>query len=338
MRVNSLGNGMAEDTVIDLEKRSVSAEDAPTTSAPGRPWRQALVADMRAAIPDASLALLVTASVWLVLWWRVENERSETVQVMPDLAGFEHWAYWLCQAFGWAALLWAWGTVMLGLLVAGRRPRWVPGSTRTIEKLHRTTSLTVIGLTLAHIVTQIYDWGVATTDNGFSALDTTIYSFVPGTYGAGLSGKIYLLTGQVAFYLALVLGLSYYVRHRLGVRAWRFAHRFSILVYVFAVWHTFIYGTNVWFTGYQRTALWAMQLPVAALVLYRLLEPLRASERLPLQPRALLARLDTMVVLRLGVRLIAAAAVVALVGVLALDRTGGRERPAEYPTAETADP
>lgn len=56
------------------------------------------------------------------------------------------------------------------------------------------------------------------------------------------------------------LGLSY-VRHRLGVRAWRFAHRFSIPVYVLAVWHTFIYGTDVWFTGYQRMALWAMQLP-----------------------------------------------------------------------------
>jgi hypothetical protein len=28
------------------------------------------------------------------------------------------------------------------------------------------------------------------------------------------------------------------------VRVWRIAHRFSILVYVLAVWHTFIYGTS----------------------------------------------------------------------------------------------
>jgi methionine sulfoxide reductase heme-binding subunit len=108
------------------------------------------------------------------------------------------------------------------------------------------------------------------------------------------------------------------------------------VVYGFAVWHTFIYGTNVWYTGYQRTLLWVMQIPIAALVLYRLLEPLRRSERLPLQPGALLSRLSAMVMLRLGVRLVAAAAVVVLVGILVLDRTGGHQRPAEYPTSEPA--
>lgn len=328
---------MVEGAAAGVEETPGEGDDVPTTTRVERPWRPALLADLRGAIPDASLALLVTASVWLLLWWRVENERSETVQVMPDMAELGHWAYWLCQAFGWAALLWSWGTVVLGLLVAGRRPRWVPGSTRTIEKLHRTTSLTVIGLTLAHIVTLIYDWGGGPSGDEYNMLDTALYSFVPATYGAGLGGKIYLLTGQTAFYLAIVLGLSYYFRHRLGVRAWRFAHRFSIVVYTFAVWHTFIYGTNVWFTGYQRTALWAMQLPIAGLVLYRLLEPLRRSERLPLRPRALLSRLDTMVVLRLGVRLAAAVAVVVLVGVLAFDRTGGRQRPAAYPTAEATE-
>ena len=319
-----------------VDDGATDSEDSPTTAAPGRPWRPALVADLRGAIPDFSVALLLTASVWLLLWWRIENERSETVQVMADMALGRHWAYWLSQAFGWAAFLWAWGTVVLGLLVAGKRPTWVPGSTRTIERLHRTTSLSVIGLTLAHMLTMVFDWG-ARSDNGLNVLDTTLYSFVPLTYGAGLGGKIYLLTGQIAFYLAMVLGLSYYWRHRLGVRAWRFAHRFSILVYAFAAWHTFIYGTNVWFTGYQRTLLWAMQVPIAALVLYRLLEPLRRSERLPLRPGALVARLDVMVALRLAVRLVAAAAVVVLVGILALNRTGGHQRPAEYPTMESMD-
>lgn len=116
------------------------------------------------------------------------------------------------------------------------------------------------------------------------------------------------------------------------MRAWRFAHRFSIAVYVLAVWHTFIYGTNVWYTGYQRTILWVMQVPIAYMVLARLLTPLRRRENLSLRPRALARQLGVMTGLRLGVRLVAAATIAVLVGILVLDRLGGHDRPDHYPT------
>lgn len=86
----------------------------------------------------------------------------------------------------------------------------------------------------------------------------------------------------------------------------------------------------------QRTALWALQLPIAYLFIARLLQPLRRSERLPLRPGELRTRLGAMTALRLGVRAVAAAAIVVLVGILAIDRTGGRERPPPSPsTAST---
>lgn len=316
-------------TIHDVDDVAGGADEAPSTARTGRPWTQALAADARAMVPDFSVGLLVTASVWLLFWWRIENERSETVQLMPHLADFKFWSYWLCQAFGWSALLWAWGTTMLGLLVAGGRPRWLPGSTRTIEKLHRTTSLTVIVLTFAHIMMLFFRW-VTVSEGSEPVVDALKYCFVPWTYYTG-TGRLAFTLGSVAFYLAIVLGITYYFRSRIGVRTWRFAHRFTIVVYVLAVWHTFLYGTNVWFTGYQRTLLWAMQLPIAVMVVARLLAPLRRSERLPLQPGELASRLSPMVVARLAVRVVAAAAVVVLVGVLALDRTGGYQRPAEYP-------
>ncbi|MBH0247910.1 hypothetical protein I3W98_41925, partial [Streptomyces cavourensis] len=60
------------------------------------------------------------------------------------------WMYFLSQAFGWSALLWAWGTVILGLLLSGSRPQWLRVSGPRLERLHRTTSLNTIALIFAH--------------------------------------------------------------------------------------------------------------------------------------------------------------------------------------------
>jgi hypothetical protein len=327
--------GEAEGDVGTLEAAATgeAGAEAPTTAGPRRPWRQALVADMRAMVPDLALSLVLTGVVFGYLWYRVGAERSETVNlhgtVMADF-GYS-WTYHLLQAVGWAALWWSWATVLLGLLVAGGRPSWLRFTTRSIEKLHRTTSLTTILLVAVHILLMI-QWRLVKDD--YPIVQALQENLVPGMWNGTSSGNWGIGVGGVSFYLALVLGLTYYVRHRLGVRTWRFAHRFSILVYVLAAWHAFIYGTNTWFTGYQRTFLWVMQLPIAYMVVARLLAPLRRSERLPLTPAGLRGRLGTMTALRLGVRLLAAASLVVLVGVLALDRTGGRSPRPPYPTEE----
>ncbi len=109
-------------------------------------------------------------------------------------------------------------------------------------------------------------------------------TFVPGWYDSG-TGRIAIPLGQAALYLAVPLGLLFYVRHRIGANTWRRLHRFVIVVYVLSVWHTLLYGTNVWYGEWPRTVLWLLQLPVAALLLVRLLRPARRAERLG-PPRA----------------------------------------------------
>ncbi|MYV62071.1 hypothetical protein GTW37_24475, partial [Streptomyces sp. SID4931] len=91
------------------------------------------------------MALVITAAVFVLLYIRIRNKTSSTVTVMPfmaDAGGF--WMYFLSQAFGWSALLWAWGTVILGLLLSGPRPSRLPLSGPRLERLHRTTSLNTI--------------------------------------------------------------------------------------------------------------------------------------------------------------------------------------------------
>jgi Ferric reductase like transmembrane component len=320
-----------------LESSVNDGQEAPTTAGPRRPWRQALAADMRAAIPDASASLALTGVFMLYIWWRVDIERSEMVKFFPGSAKGVLWDLWLINATGWAAMLWAWGTTMFGLLVAGGRPKWLPGTTKTIEKLHRTTSLSTIALTLIHMLVFV-EYEFRHKDQGPRHVLSEIFiPLLSGDKAGDLSFWGIGVAGLGAFYLAIVLGLSYYFRHWIGVRAWRFAHRFSILVYVLAAWHTFLYSTEIWFEGYQRTAFWIMQLPIAFMVLARLLAPLRRSEQLPLKPKELLPRLNTMTALRLGVRLIAVASVLVLGSVLITNDTRGHTPPDRYPTRQEVD-
>ncbi|GAA3016430.1 ferric reductase-like transmembrane domain-containing protein [Streptomyces fulvorobeus] len=298
--------------------------DAPAAGAVDRPVRPTLRSDLRASLPDGLVALAVTGAVFALLYVRIRAKTSSTVSVMPfmaDAGGF--WMYFLSQAFGWSALLWAWGTVVLGLLLSGPRPRGLPLSGPRLERLHRTTSLNTMALIAAHALLFAAELVRHDTARWHSALATAfVEAFVPGGYDSG-TGRIAMPVGQAALYLAIPLGLLFYVRHRIGPRTWRVLHRFVIVVYVLSVWHTLLYGTNVWYDGWFRTSVWLLQIPIAALLLLRLLRPARRSERLPRPGTGSPAGWT----LRLTGRLAVAVVVVAVLAVVLSGHDGGRTVP-----------
>ncbi|MFE2597600.1 ferric reductase-like transmembrane domain-containing protein [Streptomyces sp. NPDC059396] len=314
-------------TTPDAAAAATGADPSPSSSpSPSSTSRVTLRSDLRASIPDGLIALAVTAAVFALLYARIKAKTSSTVTVMPfmaDAGGF--WMYFLSQAFGWAALLWAWGTVVLGLLLSGPRPARLPLSAQRLERLHRTTSLNTIALIVAHALFFAAELVRHDTSGWLSRLwSAFVESFVPGGYSSG-TGQIAIPVGQAALYLAVPLGLLFYVRHRIGPKTWRVLHRFVIVVYVLSVWHTLLYGTNVWYDGWFRTSVWLLQLPIAALLLARLLRPARRSEQLSgpgagTGPRAVWG-------LRLGGRLVVAGVVVALLAVIVSGRDGGRTVP-----------
>ncbi|GAA2429248.1 ferric reductase-like transmembrane domain-containing protein [Streptomyces macrosporus] len=286
----------------------------------------ALRADLRATVPDATAALVVTAGIFAWLYARVEAGTSMTLQVMPELADAgRYWMYWLCQAFGWSGLLWAWITIMLGLVRSSARPGWLRVPVARIERWHRTTSLTTIGLMAAHAVMFFAELVRSDEDGrGWAGRLATSFAevFVPGVYSSG-TGRIAILIGLLALYLAVPLGLAFYLRQTTGSRMWRALHRFVIVVYVLSVWHTLLYGTNVWYDGAFRTLVWLLQLPVAALFLARLLAPARRGDRLHLRDAA--KRPGALpLAARLAGRIAVAATVVGLLVVAATGRDGGR--------------
>ncbi|MEU3979150.1 ferric reductase-like transmembrane domain-containing protein [Streptomyces sp. NPDC026672] len=315
-------------TSSPVQSPSGEADDpvAPGDGEGGRQRRPTLRSDLRASVPDGVVALVVTGAVFALLYQRIRAGTSSTVTVMPFMADTgEFWMYFLSQAFGWSALLWAWITVVLGLLLSGPRPARLPLSVPRLERLHRTTSLNTIALIVAHALLFAAELVYQDTARWHSATATAfVETFVPGGYDSG-TGRLAIPLGQAALYLAVPLGLLFYVRHRIGPKTWRVLHRFVIAVYVLSVWHTLLYGTNVWYDGWFRTTVWLLQLPLAALLLARLVRPARRSEALR-GPRAHPGS-PLGWALRLGGRLAVAGVLVALVGVLVSGADGGRTQP-----------
>jgi methionine sulfoxide reductase heme-binding subunit len=165
-------------------------------------------------------------------------------------------AWWIAsRASGVVALLLVSVSVLIGLAMATKvlgRPKL----NRTLAGVHEHTALGGLIAICVHGLTLLGDpW----LNPGVGGL------VVPFTmdYRAAFTGL-----GIVAGYLAALLGLSFYLRRRIGVRLWRRAHRFTLLVYVMGVVHTLGAGTDatsVW----MRATLIATGVPIVLLTALR---------------------------------------------------------------------
>jgi sulfoxide reductase heme-binding subunit YedZ len=224
------------------------------TSPSDRLWPN-LRGDLCRAIPDAGLALALTGIAFAILFARVRAGIDPALLEMPAMTRSGGiWPYTLSQAVGWSALLWSWLTILLGvsLPIWGRQGH--PKMRELAERLHRSTSLTVVALMVAHAVLL----------TGDKMGDTLVTVFVPWTtsYVPGLFPQA---LGILSFYLAVLLGLSFYLRDRIGLRSWQLLHRYFIpAVYILAVWHTFLYGSDVRAHNVMWGMLWLFQLPIIA--------------------------------------------------------------------------
>jgi methionine sulfoxide reductase heme-binding subunit len=150
--------------------------------------------------------------------------------------------YWLSsRAAGTAAMVLASAAVLVGALraggLAGSEAR---GGRRRLELgiIHEALGLSVMVALVIH--------GLVLLGDNFlkpSLADVAI-PFV-SSYHHGPNG-----IGIVSGYVFIVLGLSYYVRDRIGDGRWKVIHRFSLLAWVGSFVHTLKMGTDrheAWF-------------------------------------------------------------------------------------------
>ena len=81
--------------------------------------------------------------------------------------------------------------------------------------------------------------------------------------------RLWMSVGIVAGWAFVILGLSYYVRARIGIQRWRVLHRFTALAWVLGVVHALIMGTDAG-TAWFLLAAGLAVIPAGALLVRRL--------------------------------------------------------------------
>jgi sulfoxide reductase heme-binding subunit YedZ len=152
----------------------------------------------------------------------------------------EHIFWITSRAAGGAALILAGAAVAVGLMVSARRP--ATGKTATnkadLRAIHEALSLTTLAMVGLH---------------GLSLLGDSFLN--PGLTGiaipfVGSYRPLWTGLGIVAGYGLAGLGLTYYLRDRIGAARWRKLHRFTALFWVLAIVHTIGAGSDAaepWF-------------------------------------------------------------------------------------------
>jgi methionine sulfoxide reductase heme-binding subunit len=187
----------------------------------------------------------------------------------------EHLFWITSRAAGTAALLLSSLAVCVGLLFGGKLVKGRPD----LRHLHEALSLATIVALIVHAVSLLGDSFLRP-----SIADITI-PFVSGYL------RLWTTLGIAAGWTLIALGLSYYVRDRIGRQRWKRLHRFTALAWIAGLVHSFGEGTDAgqtWFI--VATAI--VVIPAIVLLVVRHLGP--AAGRRDAEPaRAQAARAQT---------------------------------------------
>jgi sulfoxide reductase heme-binding subunit YedZ len=166
------------------------------------------------------------------------------------------YAAWLAgRAAGLVALLLVTATVLLGLALAARV---VPPRRRAaVLAVHQHLAIVSLGAIAAHVLFLLADPWLKPGIAGVAVPFTLPYR------------PLWTGTGIVGAYLAAILGLSFYVRRRIGARLWRRMHRFTVAVYGLSLAHALGAGTDTSLPA-VRYALLGSIAPVAFLFALRI--------------------------------------------------------------------
>jgi sulfoxide reductase heme-binding subunit YedZ len=182
------------------------------------------------------------------------------------------YGWWLAsRASGVVALALITASVAIGLAMAGKVLRR-PGIGRKLRAVHEHAALAGLVAIAVHGITLLGDRWLHPGVGGI--LVPFSMSYRPVFTGLGILGG----------YLAALLGLTFYLRRRIGPRLWRKAHRATVVVYLLAVVHVIGAGTDAgssWLLGFMVVT----AVPIAALFVRRVVPRRRRRSIIPQEAR-----------------------------------------------------
>ncbi len=168
----------------------------------------------------------------------------------------EHLFWITSRAAGGAALILASAAVAVGLMMGSKRQGT---NKRDLRAIHEALSLTTLAMVALH---------------GLALLGDSYLN--PGPAGiavpfVGFYRPLWTGLGIIAGYGLAVLGLTYYLRDRIGAARWRKLHRLTALFWLLAIVHTIGAGSDaaqLWFL----LASGLVVVPAAVLLILRWLD------------------------------------------------------------------
>jgi sulfoxide reductase heme-binding subunit YedZ len=172
--------------------------------------------------------------------------------------------WWLLsRSAGIVALVLISVSVLLGLTMATKILSR-PGLTRKLVRLHEHVALVALAAIVVHGATLLGDHWLKAGVRGL---------IVPFRMGYR---PLYTGLGMIGGYLAALLGLSFYLRRRIGTKLWRKLHRATVVVWALGIAHTIGAGSDAQ-TAWLRLIMLALGAPIVFLFLVRILHRTRPS-------------------------------------------------------------
>jgi predicted ferric reductase len=150
-----------------------------------------------------------------------------------SLLGESPKAFWyLSRGSAMVGFILLWMSMAIGLVITNRMARVWPGGPAAFD-FHQYVSLLGLGFGLFHALILLGDRFVNET------LFQVMVPFANQSYE-----PVYVGLGQVAFYTWILLVGSFYLRKRIGGKAWRWIHFISFLTFALVLVHGFLSGTD----------------------------------------------------------------------------------------------
>ena len=172
-----------------------------------------------------AMILGLTAAILLLPTWLPNMAAS--------LTGTDPKVFWyLSRATAFVSLSILWLSMALGLGISNKMARLWPGAPAAFA-IHEYVSLLGLAFALFHALILLGDRYINfTVEQVFMPFSTVNYR--PTWTGIG----------QLAFYLWLIVALSFYVRSRIGQKTWRKLHYLSFALYIMGLMHGLFAGTD----------------------------------------------------------------------------------------------
>ncbi len=183
----------------------------------------------------------IPAQSWLIMVLVVLAGILFALNLMPlwlpaltfSAAGSEPKVFWFLARGSAMAGYWIlWLSMAMGIIITNKLAQVWPGIPPAYE-IHQYTSLLGLGFALFHAL-------ILTGDQYIKY--TVLNVFVPFS-GQGYR-PIWVGIGQLAFYVWAVVTFSFYVRKRIGKKAWRLIHFASYASFLGVMLHAIFSGTD----------------------------------------------------------------------------------------------